>query len=208
MWFLKGSKFNILVDLGPPDPDWSFKYHNLEIIKEKGLSEVLHTIGISSESVKIIIMTHLHWDHCFGAEEFKNAKFIVQRSELQYAIAPLPAQAAMYEIQLDSPPFFKFFNKIEVVDGDEEIEPGIEVIHLPGHTPGSQGVKIRTKKGIYFIAGDTVGLFENLEYSPFIPSGIFVDLEASYRSLKKLKDQADYILPSHDMRVFEKKIYP
>jgi len=210
MWYLQGSESNMIVDLGPPDPEWSLKHHSLEIIKGKGQNprEALHSIEVSPEDVQMVIMTHLHWDHCFGGEEFKNAKFVVQRSELQYAIAPLPGQAPMYETQLGSPPFFRFFGKIKVVDGDEEIEPGIKVIHLPGHTPGSQGIRVETQEGIYLIAGDTVGLYENLEYSPFIPSGIYVDLEAAYRSLKKLKHQADHILPSHDMKVFKKKVYP
>lgn len=210
MWYIKGSKSNIVIDLGPPDPEWSMKYHNLEIFKKKDqtISKILHSIGVIPNKVKIIIMTHLHWDHCYGWKEFKNAKFIVQRSELQYAIAPLPAHASLYEAQITPPPFFNFLNKIELVDGDEEIEAGIKIFHLPGHSPGSQGVSVKTKAGIYFVAGDTIGLFENLRYSPFIPSGIFVDLEKTYNSLKKIKNLADFILPSHDIEVFKKKVYP
>lgn len=210
MWYIKGSESNMIVDLGPADPEWALKYHGLEIIKGQGQNprEALHSIGQSPENVKIVIMTHLHWDHCFGSEEFKNAKFIVQRSELQYAIAPLPGQASLYETHIGSPPFLKFFAKIQVVEGDEEIEPGIRVIHLPGHTPGSQAVRVETPEGIYLIAGDTVGLYENLEHSPPVPSGLYVDLEAAYQSLRKLRSLADHILPGHDMKVFEKKAYP
>lgn len=210
MWHIQGSKSNIVVDIGPPDPESGWKNHKLEIIKEKGqtLREALLSIGLSPEDIKIVILTHLHWDHCYGSEEFTNAKFILQRSELQYAISPLPAQAVMYETQLGNPPFFKFFGKIETVVGDEEIEPGINVIHLPGHSPGSQGITVETEKGIYLIAGDTIALYENLDYSPPIPSGVYVDLEEYYNSLRKMKGKANYILPGHDMKVLEKKIYP
>lgn len=36
----------------------------------------------------------------------------------------------------------------------------IEVILIPGHSTGFQGVSVQTERGKYFIAGDAVGLFE------------------------------------------------
>jgi len=40
------------------------------------------------------------------------------------------------------------------------------VIPLPGHTPGSIGVVVDTKKGPYVIAGDAAGRYGNLEGIP------------------------------------------
>jgi N-acyl homoserine lactone hydrolase len=210
MWYIRGSKSNIIVDLGPSDSEPSWHNHKLEIVKEKGQTplEAMNSIGLSPGDVNIVIMTHLHWDHCYGSDAFKNAKFIVQRSEIAYAASPLPAHVVAYDAHLNTPPFFRFFNKIETVVGDEEVERGISVIHLPGHSPGSQGILVETEEGIYLIAGDSVGLYENLEFSPFVPSGLFVNLEDCYESLRKIKRKVQHILPGHDMKVFDKKIYP
>lgn len=210
MWYIRGSKSNVVVDLEPPGNEIAVRNHGLEMMKEANQNgrEALRSIGVSPEEIKIVIMTHLHWDHCYGSGEFRNAKFIVQKSELTYAISPLPAHRAAYDVHVSDPPFFQFYRRMETVSGDEEIEPGIEVIHLPGHSPGSQGILVNTEGGMYLIAGDTVGLYENMEFSPPVPSGIFVNLEDYYATLKRIEKKAPHLLPGHDMKVFEKKCYP
>lgn len=41
-----------------------------------------------------------------------------------------------------------------------EFAPGVRLITLPGHSPGSQGVLVDTEKGKCLIAGD---LFNSME---------------------------------------------
>ena len=80
--------------------------------------------------------------------------------------------------------------KFELIDGDARLATGIGVMLTPGHTPGSQSVSVRTSEGEYLIAGDTIPLYDNLDVAddaPFIPNGIFTDLEKYYQSLQKNK---------------------
>jgi hypothetical protein len=65
-----------------------------------------------------------------------------------------------------------------------------------------------TDKGNYFIAGDAVGLFECWETIPHVPSSIFNNLEQYYESMEKIEQIADFLLPGHDGKVFDKSIYP
>jgi N-acyl homoserine lactone hydrolase len=85
---------------------------------------------------------------------------------------------------------------------------GVKAISIPGHTPGFRGVLVRTERENYFIAGDAVGLFECWETIPHVPSSIFNNLEQYYESMKKIEQIADFVLPGHDGKVFDKSIYP
>ena len=101
-----------------------------------------------------------------------------------------------------------FLDKITAIDGDYKVEEDIEAVFIPSHSPGFQGVRVRTAVGNYFICGDAVGLYECWEAMPHIPSGIFNNLEDYYKSMRRIENEADYILPGHDPAVFSKAYYP
>ena len=205
---LRGTAENIIVDLGPPEPAQCLANHGL-VINRSPAQEPLNALrarGLSADDVKTVLVTHLHWDHANGFHLFKNARFLIQRKEVEYAIAPLPCHRSLYyEKDLGSPPFVDYLDRIELIDGDCEIEDGVKAVFLPSHSPGFQGVSVSTEKGDYFIAGDAVGLFECWETVPHIPSGIFNNLEQYYESMKKI---SGFVLPGHDPKVFDKDIYP
>jgi glyoxylase-like metal-dependent hydrolase (beta-lactamase superfamily II) len=214
VYAIKGAKQNIIVDTGCGDPEWTEKYHRYKIVQDQDLAGGLKEIGFNPKDIDIVICTHLHWDHCFNNDLFTNAKIIVQRDEIRYAIAPLPMHAIFYESQLVnmSPPWLKALDRIELIEGDMEICPGIDIVKIPSHTPGFQGVNVKTANGNYFIGSDFCPLFENWEgQGPLlkhIVSPIHVNLEDYYDSFAKVEKIADFVLPGHDIKVFEKKCYP
>jgi N-acyl homoserine lactone hydrolase len=211
LWYIKGTKNNIVVDLGPSDPDQALKNHGFVIKRDKSQNPVnaLKSIGVSPDDVKIAILTHLHWDHSWGFHFFKNAKFLIQRKEMEYGIAPLPCHRLLYyEKDQAKPTFVDYLDRIKVLEGDYEVEEGVEAISIPGHSTGFQGVSVQTVNGKYFIAGDAVGLFECWETVPHVPSGLYVNLEEYYDSMEKIQRVADFVLPGHDGKVFDKTIYP
>jgi glyoxylase-like metal-dependent hydrolase (beta-lactamase superfamily II) len=213
-WVVVGGKSKILVDTGPCDSNWADRYH-LPLRKEahQNLNRRLKDLELSVNDIDIVILTHLHWDHCFELKSFPNATFFVQKTELEYAVAPLPSETVLYEAGIKGvqPPWFSVFGSINAVDGDQAILPGIRVVHLPGHTPGSQGVEVLTRDGLWLIAGDTVSLYENWEGDDtlkHIPGGIYQNLHDFYSSLRKLEAYEGRILPGHELKVLEQKHYP
>jgi N-acyl homoserine lactone hydrolase len=213
-WLILGGQGNVLVDTGPCDPEWASTYHRP--LKKSGSQEMpaaLQTCGLSPGDVETVIFTHLHWDHCFNLEHFPNAVFYVQKSELQYAISPLPNDNRTYEIGIPGvqPSWMRVFGRMKVVDGDREILPGIHLLHLPGHSPGSQGVVVETADGPWLIAGDDVPLYENWEGDGVldrIPSGIYQNLPVYYESLRKMERYGTKVLPGHDEKVLIRCRYP
>jgi glyoxylase-like metal-dependent hydrolase (beta-lactamase superfamily II) len=213
MWFIDGAKHKILVDTGVSDLEWAARYHHpLERKPHEDPINAIEALGLKASDIDIIINTHLHWDHCFNNHLFPNARILVQAEELRYAISPLPCHAHYYESQLIgmTPSWLKALDRIEVVEGEMEIEKGISLLPLPGHTNGFQGVVVDLPSGCCIIAGDTCPLYENWEgndQAAHIPPGIHVDLRDYYRSVKKIESLGAAVLPGHDMKVLDKEYY-
>jgi len=202
-FLLEGGDKPILVDSGPcQDAEWGTRHHNpFQRTSDQSLVAALSRTAVAPESIETVIISHLHWDHCYGNVHLPNARFVVQRKELAYAIAPLPCDAPIYETQLHPVHFLQAFDRFDVIDGDTEIAPGVHCIVLPGHTPGLQGALVDTTAGRVMIVSDHCPLFEN--YDSLVPTGIIHDLEAWYASTAKVRRLADRILPGHDLRVLE-----
>lgn len=162
---------------------------------------LLATIGVRPEDVDAIVCTHLHYDHCGSNRLFPQARVWVQRRELEYAQRPT---AVIMEREFFAPsggfrPPYDIA-QFEVIDGDREIGAGLRLVALPGHTPGLQGVIVRTASGRLGILGDHVMLREN--WDDEVPVGLHTDLDAWYRSTRKAKALVDAVAPSHDLRLF------
>ncbi|NQU14949.1 MAG: N-acyl homoserine lactonase family protein [Desulfobacteraceae bacterium] len=213
MWFIEGAEKKILVDAGVSDPAWAAQYHHpLERAPNEDPVKGVEDLGVKATDIDIVVNTHLHWDHCFNNHLFPNAKILVQAEELRYAIAPLPCHGIYYESQVINmaPQWLKVLDRIETVKGEVELESGIRLVPLPGHTPGFQGVLIDLESGPCLIAGDSVPLFENWEGNAqvaHIPPGIHVNLWDCYDSFKKMETMARTVLPGHDLKVLEREIY-
>lgn len=170
---------------------------------EDNLTYRLGQLGVSPDDVDLVILTHLHWDHAANNQLFKNAKFYCQREDLHYAIAPtnvIPWDSFDLETLVKT--------KYEILDGDDDIIPGISVLHVPSHTPGCQCVMVDTEDGLYAICGDFINLYDWWESTPKKAGAIHVDLAAYYRSFRKLERTGAKILPGHDYRVLEHECYP
>jgi N-acyl homoserine lactone hydrolase len=132
----------ILVDTGVGWPT--------ELVKEwkvvnRHMADALAEHDLSPADVRIVINTHLHFDHCGQNAVFKHAPFYIQRSEL--------ARARRQE-QLTSEWFDFAGARFELLDGDAEIAPGVRVVATPGHTIGHQSVLVDAPGGEAVMIGD------------------------------------------------------
>jgi hypothetical protein len=88
-----------------------------------------------------------------------------------------------------------------VVGDDEEIVPGIRVVQLGCHTPGSQGVLVRTWMGPVLLAGDVVYKYENIEKDRPTRSP---DPQICSDAMARIHSLADIVLPAHDPLTLER----
>jgi glyoxylase-like metal-dependent hydrolase (beta-lactamase superfamily II) len=174
----------------------------------------LANLGIEADAVKTVVLTHLHWDHASNCRIFRNAVFLVQKTELQFAVAPNPVQYGQYEVGIPGhrPPWMEVFPQIRTVEGDvRNIAKGVHLVALPGHTPGSMGVLVDAPEGVHLLPGDHIPLFANWQGDhklKHIPSSIHINLDDYHRSFLKVREVADVILPSHDFATMKYPCYP
>jgi N-acyl homoserine lactone hydrolase len=208
MFLVQTPDKTVLVDTGTRNPAETVPLHNpYEQTVSQRPEKVLAEVGLCPDDIDVVINTHLHWDHCSNNHLFKKATFYVQREELRYASAPLPAHAHGYEaFQLGLiPPFAG--TKFEVLDGDCRILDGISVLLTPGHTPGFQSVLVESGVGGCILASDNIPFYENLRggtIGEFTPSPIYVDLEDYYASIRRILALGLPVVPGHDIGVLSR----
>jgi N-acyl homoserine lactone hydrolase len=212
-WLLQSGGDAILVDTGPSAPEVARQWHpGIRQDPHQVPVNSLRSVGVSPESLRLVVLSHLHWDHCYNLECFPNARFLVQAEELRAAVDPIATQRVTYEVGIPGlrPPWLAAFDRLIVVRGDADIVPGVRVLLLPGHTPGLQGVLVDSVRGRYLIASDSAPLAANIadERGDPVPPGIHIDVTCCLRSLERMRREADVILPSHDPAVFNHPVYP
>jgi N-acyl homoserine lactone hydrolase len=203
-YYLESENHKIIVDTGGDEPD-GVKWMPYTRTEDESLENALGKIGVRCENIDIVILTHLHWDHCCNNHLFPNARFIVQKKEYDFLFSPELQNIKGYlkDLMLQT--------KYELVDGDKEIVDGISVALAPGHSPGMQCVLVTTAAGLYVLGGDLITLFENWEAVPHIPDGVYYNFESMLKSLDKIDalcKSGGTVLPGHDQKVFLHKTYP
>lgn len=209
MFLVTGGEHPVIVDTGTGDPEFTKTHHGYQLERppEQEPLAVLERVGVDPASVGTVVNTHLHWDHCSNNDLFPNARILVQKSELEYAVDPLePNLAAFERLPGILPPWMRALDRTSTVSGDTELMPGLSVVHLPGHTPGSQGVLVQGARTSYLLAGDCVDVHRNWEGDgrlSHIPSGSFTNLHDYMDSFRKIERLGCVVVPSHDLKVVE-----
>ena len=128
----------------------------------------LRSAGYTPEEVNIVLITHLHSDHVGGLTTqdgkrvFPNADVYVAKAESDFwlspeiaAKAPKDAQPFFQSAQAIAAPYIKA-GKWHTFKGSEPIVDGMQVVPLPGHTPGHTGYEFSSKGQKIFFCGDIV----------------------------------------------------
>ena len=173
------------------------------MVDNRPFYDVLSDADIDPLAVKKVIVTHLHWDHCWNLEKLPNAEIFVQRKELASAVAPYPYERIHFGYMgggpCANPPFLRTINRMVALDGEEEIVPGVRVIPTPGHTHGSQSVLVDTAEGTYALIGDLCNI--ELAFEEGYPPGLFCSCKDWYESYRRLKkENLAGVITFHDPR--------
>jgi N-acyl homoserine lactone hydrolase len=184
----------ILVDTGVGWPD--------ELVKEwrivnRHAADALAEHDLSPADVRIVINTHLHFDHCGQNAVFRHAPFYVQRAELE---------RARREETVTSEWFDFAGARFELVDGDAQIADGVRVVATPGHTEGHQCVLVENADGDALMIGDaayTSDIYREGDQADLSKwRGQFADREAWSASLHRLQDMRPHVVHfCHDTAV-------
>lgn len=150
VFLLRSSDHLVLVDTGFDPMDVGGQGSSASQEKGEQLEEALKAAGVRPSDVEDVIMTHLHWDHTAGMSLFPHARFHVQADAFRAFNVLNPNEETYYR----PAHWLNLLHRMVLVDGDDEILPGIRVRRTGGHCAGHQVVLVETAEGLLALAGD------------------------------------------------------
>ena len=172
------------------------------------LQQLIAEAGFRPADVGVVIDTHLHFDHAGGntfrdAEgqvrlSFPNARYHVQRGEWEWAHRSNERTSASYLPHNYDPVMAA--GRLELVEGDVEIVPGISVYRTPGHCPHHQSVLLRSGGETACFLADVMPTFAHLPLPWIMGYDVepLVTLESKRALLERATDERWLLVSTHD----------
>lgn len=214
-WVIEHPEGNIVIDTGENanimHPDYfkpagkivakysknNFKFN---VSKENEIGVQLQKLGISNDSIKSVILTHLHIDHTDGIKDFKNVEMIINEDEYKNPSGHFPElvpdwfKPKTIKYKKD---FIETFNEAYPLTKSEDLL----LIPTNGHTKNHASVLFKTDECDILFAGDVCYNQEQLITNDL--PGINVNYKETKNTYEKIKTYAKnnklVFLPSHDI---------
>ncbi|GEM48370.1 N-acyl homoserine lactonase family protein [Deinococcus cellulosilyticus] len=122
---------NILIDTGLPE---TIPQEEADFENGQDVIQQLSRIGLTPDNIDTVISTHYDIDHAGRHGAFTRAKYVVQQVHHEDALSGNPRYAAL-RAEWDQP-----MERIQLVQGDMELFPGLQLLETSGHVPGHQSV--------------------------------------------------------------------
>jgi glyoxylase-like metal-dependent hydrolase (beta-lactamase superfamily II) len=177
---------------------------------EQSVSAQLAALGIDPADIRLIVMTHMHWDHASALCDFPAATALLSSAEWSaftgggqlngYVAAQLDPRVSYRTIDFGAPPARQFGPFQSTIDlfGDGSLT----LLFTPGHSRGHVSLLARLSDRDALIAGDAVYTLATLREGrrPWRSE----DPDAFERSVAQLavwdrENAGALVIPGHDM---------
>ena len=158
---LENGRKKVLIETGYGDK-WTTKERGFWDLEDRTVVDALHEIGCEPQQIDLVIVTHLHFDHAAALTRndadgnpvptFPNARVVAQQQEWEDALANKSTMSRTYlRSHLDP-----IADGMQTADGRQQIEPGLSVMPMPGHTWGQHAITFDDGDGIVCFPGDVM----------------------------------------------------
>ena len=172
------------------------------------LEDALRAAGFQPGDVDIVLNTHLHFDHAGGntvrtpeggtAPSFPNARYVVQRGELEFAHSKNERIRASYLKDNFDP--LQERGLWDLLEGEAPVTRGVRVIPTPGHTPHHQSVLIESDGEVACFLADVCPTSAHLPLPWIMGYDLepLVTLESKRRLWKRAREEDWLLIFEHD----------
>tara|TARA_R110002012_G_scaffold14924_1_gene60587 strand:+ start:735 stop:1586 length:852 start_codon:yes stop_codon:yes gene_type:complete len=191
-------KGKLLWDTGLPEgivgkepyttPDGAFT-----ISRPDSLKNQFSKLKITPNDITHIAFSHVHFDHTGAANLFAKAKWIVQKSEMDFITSKEIKNNPFYDVNS----FSSLENK-EIINGDYDVfgDGSVIIKSMPGHTPGHQVLFLDLpNEGPIVLSGDMYHFKENRQ------SGIVPQFNHDIKQSSKSIEDFETFVESKNARV-------
>lgn len=192
---VEDGKKRTLIDNGA-GTKWDAKQRDIYGFEIVAPEDLLRPVGLTPGDIDVVLDSHLHFDHAGGntsldgsgkpVASFPNARYVVQRGELEFARSTNERIRASYVSDNFEP--IVADGRFDLVDGDARIDDRIEVLVAPGHTPFLHVPVIRTGEHTIAFLSDLVPTASHVPF-PYI-MGYDVEPLRTLESKKRLLPRA------------------
>ena len=216
-WAIEHPEGVIVVDTGETAraavPGYFPRWHpyfrwgvQFDVLPEQEMGAQLRQLGIGSNDVRTVILTHLHTDHAGGVSAFSQSQIFVSAADYKlaqgfggelrgYLPRHLPAWFAPQPLTFEPTPFGTFEASCRVTNAGDVI-----AVPTPGHTPAHVSVIVLYNGVSFFLAGDAT-YSETLLVAQSV-DGVSPDERVARQTIQKILQYARHCptvyLPSHD----------
>jgi glyoxylase-like metal-dependent hydrolase (beta-lactamase superfamily II) len=144
----------------------------------RGLVPALDGLGIRRDEVTHVVISHRHGDHLNGillpeGLAYPRARHLIARLDRERGGAELDELLRPVEEA----------GLLDLVDGDHQIAPGLDLLATPGETPGHLSLRLRSGGETFYWVGDLVHHHIELDRPDWGPTADAAALQASRRRI-------------------------
>lgn len=183
-------------------PEWQQVVDLSALTPEAFIERRLAEMGLGPDDFRYVVQGHLHTDHAGGLRLFEDAdaEIVVHEAEYDHVMA-MEQESADFFARVDWA--FLGDKRPTLVTGEStELTRGVELLHVPGHTPGQMAMRLELDTtGTVLLTSDALYHHDNYG-DPVAAPQIYWDVDKWRVSLDKLAKVAQendaWLFPGHD----------
>jgi glyoxylase-like metal-dependent hydrolase (beta-lactamase superfamily II) len=206
-WIFRSAEQTIVIDTGF-SPEAAIARKRQPVVAP---ADALARLGIDPKDVKLLVLTHAHYDHAGNLGLYPNANIVMSRKEFEFWGTDM-GKRPQYGHHIDPLDIERIQalhreGRITLLDAPQNtLIPGIELYELGGHTPGQMAVVVEMPEGPVILASDAIHYYDELEQDrPFAVLDSLADMYRGYERIREwLQRPGAVVIPGHDPDVMNR----